>query len=67
MGHHANHLKNSKLGSSRGSGLAAFLDDLIARNLLKSTLVLVSTEFGRTPSINGMAGKRSTVHRLSVA
>ena len=38
-------------------GLAALLTDLSQRGLLDSTLVVVTTEFGRTPRINQMAGR----------
>lgn len=37
--------------------LSALLDDLSARGLLDSTLVMVSSEFGRTPKINATAGR----------
>lgn len=37
--------------------LATLLDDLDQRGLLDETLVLVSTEFGRTPRINPDAGR----------
>lgn len=37
--------------------LAALLTDLDRRSLLDSTLVVVATEFGRTPRINQMAGR----------
>lgn len=37
--------------------LAALLGDLESRGLLKSTLVMVSSEFGRTPKINATAGR----------
>lgn len=37
--------------------LAALLRDLDRRGLLESTLVLVSSEFGRTPKINQTAGR----------
>ena len=36
---------------------AALVSDLDERGLLDKTLVLVSTEFGRTPKINGTAGR----------
>src|SRR5437899_1925319 len=36
---------------------AALVRDLDKRGLLDSTLVLVTTEFGRTPKINGTAGR----------
>ena len=36
---------------------AALIRDLTARGMLDKTLVMVSTEFGRTPKINGTAGR----------
>ena len=36
---------------------AALIRDLEKRGLLDSTLVMVTTEFGRTPKINGTAGR----------
>lgn len=36
---------------------AALVRDLDQRGLLDSTLVLVTTEFGRTPKVNGTAGR----------
>lgn len=38
-------------------GLAALLDDLSNRGLLDETLVVMLTDFGRTPRINGSAGR----------
>lgn len=38
-------------------GFATLIRDLDRRGLLKSTLVMVSSEFGRTPKINGTAGR----------
>lgn len=37
--------------------LAALIRDLESRGMLDSTLVMVSSEFGRTPKINGTAGR----------
>lgn len=37
--------------------LAALIEDLDARGLLDSTLVVAQGEFGRTPKINGAAGR----------
>ncbi|RIK82823.1 MAG: DUF1501 domain-containing protein [Planctomycetota bacterium] len=37
--------------------LAALVSDLDERGLLAKTIVLASTEFGRTPKINGTAGR----------
>src|SRR2546428_12702146 len=36
---------------------AALIRDLDRRGMLDSTLVMVTTEFGRTPKINGTAGR----------
>jgi uncharacterized protein (DUF1501 family) len=38
-------------------GLAALLTDLERRGMLDTTLVVVATEFGRSPRINQMAGR----------
>ena len=37
--------------------LATLLDDLTGRDLLASTVVLVMTEFGRTPRVNALDGR----------
>jgi len=39
------------------SALAALIEDLEARGLLASTLVVLATEFGRTPKVNENAGR----------
>jgi hypothetical protein len=38
-------------------GLTTLINDLDAQGLLKSTMIMVSSEFGRTPKINGTAGR----------
>jgi hypothetical protein len=38
-------------------GLAALIDDLSAHGLLDSTIIMMSGEFGRTPRVNGSAGR----------
>jgi uncharacterized protein (DUF1501 family) len=38
-------------------GLAALIEDLSERGLLESTLVVALGEFGRTPRVNGNAGR----------
>lgn len=54
---------NSIAAATRGTlpafdqGFAALIRDLSARGLLESTLVMVTSEFGRTPKINGTAGR----------
>jgi hypothetical protein len=49
-------LKNSLLPPA-DQGLAALIEDLDARGLLASTLVVALGEFGRTPRVNGAAGR----------
>jgi hypothetical protein len=44
-------------GSDLDRGLAGLLDDLADRGLLDSTLVVLATEFGRTPKMNENAGR----------
>jgi hypothetical protein len=38
-------------------GFSALIEDLVARGLFESTLVVVMGEFGRTPKINNKAGR----------
>ena len=38
-------------------GFASLIRDLDRRGLLDSTLLMISSEFGRTPKINGSAGR----------
>jgi len=46
--------------------LAALIDDLVAHGLLDTTLVIAMGEFGRTPRINGTAGRDHWPHCYSV-
>ena len=46
-------------------GMAALLSDLKSRNLLKETLVVLSTEFGRTPRINSNTGRDHHIRAFS--
>ena len=39
------------------NGLATLVEDLHTRGMLKDTLVVVATEFGRSPKINGALGR----------
>ncbi len=39
------------------TGLSALIEDLDAHNMLDDTIILMSGEFGRTPRINGTAGR----------
>jgi hypothetical protein len=56
--HHDN-IKNAMRNNMPNfdQAFAAFIRDLDARGLLKTTLVMVSSEFGRTPKINSTAGR----------
>jgi len=45
------------LGPKVDHAVAAFLEDLHARGLDKEILLVISGEFGRTPRINGSAGR----------
>jgi len=49
-------LKNDLLPPA-DQAVAALIDDLSSRGLLEDTLVIVMGEFGRTPKINGAAGR----------
>jgi hypothetical protein len=44
-------------GAELDQALAALLEDLKERGLLESTLVVLCSEFGRTPKINGNGGR----------
>jgi len=44
-------------GAELDQALSALLDDLKERGLLESTLVVLCSEFGRTPKINGNSGR----------
>lgn len=46
-----------RLAPSLDQGVAALLQDLDERGLLKDTLVVLMGEFGRTPKINAAAGR----------
>jgi hypothetical protein len=55
---HANNFTTTPdLCAKLDSGLAALVADLNSRGMLRDTLVVVATEFGRTPIINGSLGR----------
>ena len=55
---HANITDNfKKTMPSLDQALGALIDDLSSRGLLDETLVMVSSEFGRTPKVNKDAGR----------
>jgi len=47
--------------------LAALIEDLHQRGLLKTTIVLVSSEFGRTPAVNKNAGRDHWAKAYTIA
>jgi Protein of unknown function (DUF1501) len=55
--HVANFVRTPELAESLDRALAALLKDLHALGLLKDTLVVLATEFGRTPVINQNLGR----------
>ena len=60
-----NRLKDNLLPPA-DQALAALIDDLVAHGLLDTTLVIAMGEFGRTPRINGTAGRDHWPHCYSV-
>lgn len=55
---HANNFNvHERLCADLDPGLAGLVSDLRSRGLLDSTLVVCVGEFGRTPAINGVAGR----------
>lgn len=71
-GHWDTHRKNTYslrelLCPALDQALPALLNDLDARGLLESTLVVVSTEFGRTPRINDLQGRDHWPNAFSIA
>ncbi len=63
------HINNYELQSARckilDAALSACLQELVARDLLDSTLVVCGGEFGRTPSINVTGGRDHWQHGFS--
>lgn len=55
--HQGNFERVQELSGTLDAGFATLLADLKARGLLDSTLVVCQGEFGRTPRINGQAGR----------
>jgi len=63
-GDNFNHLKRQL--PPMDHGLATLIEDLDAHGLLKDTIVIVWGEFGRTPRINGAAGRDHWPRAMSV-
>lgn len=55
--HVANFVRTPELAESLDRGLSSLLHDLQAAGLLRDTLVVLATEFGRTPVINLNQGR----------
>ncbi|MBI5766419.1 MAG: DUF1501 domain-containing protein [Verrucomicrobia bacterium] len=66
--HHDNIKRaNSNQMPNFDKAYAALIRDLDERGLLDSTLVIVNTEFGRTPKVNGTAGRDHWPKVFSIA
>jgi len=70
-GHWDTHRKNTYslrelLCPSFDKAIPALLNDLASRGLLDKTLVVISTEFGRTPRINELAGRDHWPNAFSI-
>ncbi len=70
-GHWDTHSRNawclkSILAPAFDQAFSALIADLSDRGLLESTLVVVATEFGRSPRINGRAGRDHWPHAFSI-
>lgn len=63
--HAGNFDRVKQLSGTLDQGFAALLGDLQQRGLLDSTLILCMGEFGRTPKINGQAGRDHWPHSWS--
>lgn len=55
--HTSNFPRHQELLPAMDQGLSALIEDLDQRGLLESTLVISMGEFGRSPKINGNAGR----------
>jgi uncharacterized protein (DUF1501 family) len=55
--HNANFVAVPERCETLDKGLSALLNDLHLRGMLEDTLVVVTTEFGRTPDINQNVGR----------
>jgi hypothetical protein len=55
--HAKNHEGQAARAKTLDPALATLMKDLVTRELLQSTVVLVIGEFGRTPKINGLEGR----------
>jgi uncharacterized protein (DUF1501 family) len=63
--HADNFAGHAALAGTLDPALAALVTDLERRDLLDSTVILVTGEFGRTPSINPLEGRDHWPHGFS--
>lgn len=64
--HVNNHEIHNKLAPTLDAALAALIDDLRQRDLFDKTIILCGGEFGRTPKINGLAGRDHWPHGFTM-
>ncbi|MEO0795222.1 MAG: DUF1501 domain-containing protein [Verrucomicrobiota bacterium] len=65
--HDDNHQRVEELTAPMDQSIAALLDDLYYRGLLDETLVVIATEFGRSPEINSNSGRNHHPSAFSCA
>jgi len=65
--HNDNFTRVASLSGQLDRAFSALLSDLASRDMLSSTLVICQGEFGRTPKINGNAGRDHWPKAWSVA
>lgn len=64
--HINNHEGHAKLNAVLDPAVSALVDGLIERDLYDETVILVGTEFGRTPKLNVTEGRDHWPHGFSV-
>jgi uncharacterized protein (DUF1501 family) len=57
---HEDIMSHKRLAASADTGVASLIEDLKDRDMLKDTLVILGTEFGRTPAVEN--GSTTKVH-----
>ena len=65
--HQDNFERVEELSDPLDRGLSALIQDLKSTGLLDETLIVVATEFGRTPRINGQGGRDHYPRAFSAA
>ena len=64
--HINNHEIHGRLAPTLDAALSALLADLIARDLLRKTVIICGGEFGRTPQINRLDGRDHWPHGFTM-